>query len=50
MAVRDAEAALEEKKASLSVLQEQADAVRALLEKEQERTEGKCPEIRLSCF
>ena len=41
MAIRDAEAALKEKEASLSLLQEQADAAWAQLEKEQERTEGK---------
>ena len=50
VAVRDAETALKEREASLSVLQQQADAARALLEQEKERTEGKCPEIRLSCF
>jgi hypothetical protein len=41
VAIRDAETALKEKEASLSALQQQADAARALLEKERERTEGK---------
>ena len=48
VAVRDAETALKEKEASLSTLQEQVDAARALLEKEQERTEGKYLKFRLS--
>ena len=42
MAVRDAETALKEKEVSLSALQQQADVARAQLEKEKERTEGKC--------
>ena len=46
--VRDAETALKEKEACLSTLQEQADAAQALLEKEQERTEGKYLKFRLS--
>ena len=41
VAVRDAEAAFREKEASMFVLQEQADAARAQLEKAQERIEGK---------
>jgi len=41
VAVRDAEAALKEKEASLSALQEQADTARAQLEKEQECIMGK---------
>ena len=41
VAVRDAKAALKEKEALLSVLQEQVDAARARLAKEQECTEGK---------
>ena len=50
VAIRDTETALREREASLSVLQQQADAARALLEKEKERTEGKYPKIRLTCF
>ena len=41
VAVRDAETTLKEKEASLSAPQEQADAARDRLEKEQECTEGK---------
>ena len=41
VAVRDAKAALKEKEALLSALQEQVDAARARLVKEQECTEGK---------
>ena len=48
VAVRDAEAALREKEASFFVLQEQADAARARLEKEQEHTEGKYLEFARS--
>ena len=48
VAIRDIEAALKEKEASLFMLQEQADAARAHLEKEQERTEGKYLKFCLS--
>ena len=41
VAVRDVEAALKEREASLSVLREQADAERVQLAQAQERIEGK---------
>ena len=42
MALQNAETALEEKGAALSMLQKEADAARAQLQAEKERTEGKC--------
>ena len=50
MVVREAEAALKEREASISELKQQADAAWAQLEEVRGCIEGKYPRVRLSRF